>query len=215
MQYHQDSTPNSNDEYDSYHEQAYHDFYSVTDTIQSDTNQAQVADQGLDTVINPVGDGSCSAMKPTRKLGTVGLCPTDAVHLELNPVGDGSCSARNCVSLELNRTTSDQTHRSQRDQELNSLQTQITELNGKVDWLLSNAKANTTTSSTHKLIPVSLFKSFGERSYSPVALRPRVKQYGTHIKCSCGNEFYTSFPLESDPPRDRCRSCGKIHTQRV
>jgi hypothetical protein len=201
MQYHQDSTPNSNDEYDSYHEQAYHDFCSVTDTIQSDTNKAQVA------------DGSCSAMEPTRKLGTVGLCPTDAVHLELNPVGDGSCSARNCVSLELNRTTSDQTHRSQRDQELNSLQTQITELNGKVDWLLSNAKANTTTSSTHKLIPVSLFKSFGERSYSPVALRPRVND--THIKCSCGNEFYTSFPLESDPPRDRCRSCGKIHTQRV
>lgn len=36
--------------------------------------------------------------------------------------------------------------------------------------------------------------------------------YGTLVNCSCGHEFYTNFPLESDPPRARCNSCGQLHS---
>lgn len=33
----------------------------------------------------------------------------------------------------------------------------------------------------------------------------------THIHCSCGNQFYTNFPLESDPPQARCNVCRQLH----
>ena len=34
---------------------------------------------------------------------------------------------------------------------------------------------------------------------------------GTRIDCSCGNTFYTHFPLESIPPKATCPHCRKYH----
>jgi hypothetical protein len=36
---------------------------------------------------------------------------------------------------------------------------------------------------------------------------------GIQIKCSCGNSFYTIFPLETYPPCDNCPYCGITHRQ--
>ena len=35
----------------------------------------------------------------------------------------------------------------------------------------------------------------------------------TKIKCSCGNSFYTCFPIETYPPCDDCPHCGITHRQ--
>lgn len=36
---------------------------------------------------------------------------------------------------------------------------------------------------------------------------------GTLIECDCGNNFFTSFPLETIPCADICHFCGTIHYQ--
>ncbi len=37
---------------------------------------------------------------------------------------------------------------------------------------------------------------------------------GTRIDCSCGNTFYTDFPLESYPPKGECPHCGKYYSKK-
>lgn len=36
---------------------------------------------------------------------------------------------------------------------------------------------------------------------------------GIQINCSCGNSFYTIFPLETYPPCDNCPHCGITHSK--
>jgi hypothetical protein len=45
-----------------------------------------------------------------------------------------------------------------------------------------------------------------------IQLQTNIKQNeAADIKCSCGNSFYTDFPIETFPPCDDCPYCGVTH----
>ena len=52
-------------------------------------------------------------------------------------------------------------------------------------------------------------KNLFKKQFNYIKSQTFIKENGgIQIKCSCGNSFYTIFPLETYPPCDNCPHCG-------